>query len=148
MHKVTELGRPAEVLLVEDDYDDVELTRACFDRVKFDVNLNHVDNGQKCLDYLRGEGEFGNATRPDIILLDVNLPVLDGRETLLSLKADARFVAIPVIVLTTSSSSRDIVDMYQNHCSAYIVKPLNFTRFQETIQKLSEFWFELIVLPS
>tara|TARA_R110002110_G_scaffold116055_1_gene287370 strand:+ start:149 stop:595 length:447 start_codon:yes stop_codon:yes gene_type:complete len=147
MHKLTELGRPAEVLLVEDDYDDVELTRASFDRIKFDVNMSHVDNGQKCLDYLRGEGQFVNATRPDLILLDVNLPVLDGRETLANIKADKRFVAIPVIVLTTSSSTKDIVDMYQHQCSAYLVKPLNFTRFQDSIRQLSEFWFELIVLP-
>ncbi len=148
MRRLSELGRPAEVLLVEDDYDDVELTRASFAGAKFRVNLHHAADGQECMSFLAQEGKFKDAIRPDIILLDLNLPVMDGRETLVKIKEDDRYRNIPVIVLTTSSNGKDVIEMYRQHCSAYLIKPLDYVKFQDCIRQVTNFWFELVVLPN
>ncbi|MFZ5862931.1 MAG: response regulator [Nitrospirota bacterium] len=140
-------GKPAEILLVEDNADDVLLTRQGFKRAKFLVNLHHVENGEECMAFLRKQGQYANAPTPDIILLDLNMPVMDGREVLTAMVADTNLSHLPVVVLTTSSNDQDILKMYKLRCSSYIVKPVDFDQFQHVIQGISDYWFTLVVLP-
>ena len=140
--------RPAEILLVEDNEHDVVLTRESFSRAKFLVNLHHVDNGEECMAFLRKEGKHAAAKTPDLILLDLNLPIMDGREVLAEINADASLRHIPVVVLTTSAAERDIFDMYQLRCSSYIVKPVDFEQFQRVIGDFGNYWFTVVVLPA
>lgn len=139
--------RPAEVLLVEDNMGDILLTREGFKRSGYPVNLHHVENGEDCLAFLRKEGPFADAPTPDLILLDLNMPVMDGREVLKTLVADDRFRHLPVVVLTTSANEQDIQEMYELRCSSYIVKPLDFEEFQRIIQVIAEYWFTVATLP-
>jgi two-component system response regulator len=140
-------SRPAEILLVEDNEHDVVLTRESFSRAKFLVNLHHVDNGEECMAFLRKQGKHAAAKTPDMILLDLNLPIMDGREVLAEINADASLRHIPVVVLTTSAAERDISDMYQLRCSSYIVKPVDFEQFQRVIGDFGNYWFTVVVLP-
>jgi two-component system response regulator len=140
-------SRPAEVLLVEDNENDVELTREGFRRAKLTVNLHRVEHGQLCMDFLRKEGAYSNAPTPDLILLDVNMPVMNGREVLGEIVKDEALRQLPVVILTTSSSDRDVLDMYKLRCSSYITKPVDFVQFQRIIQDFSDYWFTLVVLP-
>ncbi|MEO7425269.1 MAG: response regulator [Fibrobacteria bacterium] len=140
-------SRPAEVLLVEDNEQDVVLTREGFKRAKFLVNLHHVEDGEECLAFLRKQGKFADAPSPDLILLDINLPVMDGREVLAEIVRDENLKAIPVVVLTTSSAESDILDMYKLRCSSYITKPVDFEQFQRLVNELGNYWFTLVVLP-
>jgi two-component system response regulator len=140
-------SRPAEVLLVEDNEQDVVLTREGFKRAKFLVNLHHVEDGEECLAFLRKQGKFADAPTPDLILLDINLPVMDGREVLAEIVRDQKLKAIPVVVLTTSSAESDILDMYKLRCSSYITKPVDFEQFQRLVNGLGDYWFTLVVLP-
>lgn len=140
-------SRPAEVLLVEDNEQDVVLTREGFKRAKFLVNLHHVEDGEECLAFLRKEGRFSDSPTPDLILLDINLPVMDGREVLAEIIKDQRLKAIPVVVLTTSSAETDILEMYKLRCSSYITKPVDFEQFQKLVNELGNYWFTLVVLP-
>lgn len=139
--------RPSEVLLVEDNMGDILLTREGFKRSNFPVNLQHVENGEECLAFLRKEGAFANAPTPDLILLDLNMPVMDGREVLKTLVADPKFRHLPVVVLTTSANEQDVQEMYHLRCSTYIVKPLDFEEFQRIIQVIAEYWFTVATLP-
>ncbi|HZX31931.1 MAG TPA: response regulator [Rhodocyclaceae bacterium] len=139
--------RPAEVLLVEDNMGDILLTREGFKRSGYPVNLHHVENGEDCLAFLRKEGAFADAPTPDLILLDLNMPVMDGREVLKTLVADERFRHVPVVVLTTSANEQDIQEMYGLRTSSYIVKPLDFEEFQRIIQIIAEYWFTVATLP-
>lgn len=139
--------RSAEVLLVEDNMGDILLTREGFKRSSFPVNLHHVENGEDCLSFLKKEGSFADAPTPDLILLDLNMPVMDGREVMKVLVADARFRHVPVVVLTTSANEQDIQEMYELRCSTYIVKPLDFEEFQRIIQVIAEYWFTIATLP-
>ena len=144
---ITSGGRPADVLLVEDDENDVLITRKGFEEAKLVLNLYHVENGLKCLEFLRKEGEYMGAPTPDLILLDLNMPVLDGRQVLAEIVKDEKLRKIPVVVLTTSKAEQDVLDMYQLRCSSYIVKPVDFNQFQEVIQQLRDYWFTVVVLP-
>lgn len=139
--------RPAEILLVEDNEDDVILTREAFIASKFVLNLHHVDNGEKCLAFLRKQPPYQDAPTPDVILLDLNLPVMDGREVLAEIVKDDALRHLPVVVLTTSSSDSDILKMYALRCSSYIVKPLGFENFVDAITKLGNYWLTIVVLP-
>lgn len=139
--------RPAEVLLVEDNLGDVLLTREGFKRCRISVQLHHVENGEDCLAFLKKEAPYGDAPTPDLILLDLNMPVMDGREVLRALVADAEFRHLPVVVLTTSANEKDIHEMYELRCSSYIVKPLDFEEFQRIIQVIAEYWFTVATLP-
>ena len=141
-------GRPAEVLLVEDNDNDVYITRKGFDEAKLTLNLHHVSNGEECMEFLRKEGRFTNVPTPDLILLDLNMPVMDGREVLSEIVKDEQLRKLPVVVLTTSHGEQDILDMYNLRCSSYIVKPVDFSQFQRVIQQLSDYWFTVVVLPS
>lgn len=146
--KIMETGRPAVVLLVEDNDDDVVLTRRGFERAKLSVNLHHVENGRECMAFLRNEGEYADAPTPDLILLDLNMPVMDGREVLEEIVKDDELRKLPVIILTTSSAESDLLHMYNLRCSSYITKPVDFKQFQQVINKIGEYWFTIVVLPN
>jgi two-component system, chemotaxis family, response regulator Rcp1 len=139
--------RVAEVLLVEDNEDDVILTRESFRLAKLIVNLHVVENGKECMDFLRHKPPFENAPRVDLMLLDLNMPVMDGREVLTAINADEALHHLPVIVLTTSATEVDILKMYKLRCNSYIVKPVRFEEFVEVIKTLGEYWLALVALP-
>src|SRR5580658_2569031 len=115
-------GRPAEILLAEDNENDVELTRLAFKMSKLLLNLHHVRDGEECMAFLRKQGKYSNAPTPDLMLLDLNMPRKDGREVLAEVVADTTLNAIPVVVLTTSSQDEEILKLYKLRCSSYIVK--------------------------
>lgn len=140
-------SRVAEILLVEDNEDDVFLTREAFDAASLRVNLNHVDNGEKCLQYLRQQGPYAHATMPDLILLDMHMPVMDGHQVLTEIVKDERLCHIPVVVLTTSYEAADVQKMYKLRCNSYITKPLDFDSFVKAIAQLTGYWLTVVVLP-
>lgn len=141
-------GRPAEVLLVEDDDNDAELTRIGFERAKFAVNLHHVGDGEQCIAFLRKEGQYARSPTPDLVLLDLNMPRMDGREVLEAMSRDDRLQHLPVVVLTSSEAESDVLASYKLRCRSYIVKPLGFENFARAIRTLGEYWFTLVILPT
>jgi chemotaxis family two-component system response regulator Rcp1 len=141
-------GRPAEILLAEDNENDVELTRLAFKRCKLMLNLHHVPDGEECMAFLRRQGKYSNAPTPDLILLDLNMPRMDGREVLAELVADKILSAIPVVVLTTSAHDEEILKLYKLRCSSYIIKPVDFTQFVRAVGLIAEYWFTVVVLPT
>ncbi|WP_027005058.1 response regulator [Conexibacter woesei] len=141
-------GQPIEVLLVEDDPGDVLLIREAFEFNKVHNNLNVVNDGEQALAYLRQEGEYARSLRPDLILLDLNLPRKDGREVLAEVKADERLRAIPVVVLTTSEAEEDVLKSYQLHANAYVTKPVDFERFVAIVRQIDDFFVSVVRLPS
>jgi len=140
-------GTPIEVLLVEDDPGDVLMTQEAFEEHKVSNRLTVVSDGAEALAYLRREGEFADAVRPDLILLDLNLPRRDGREVLAEIKKDEELGQIPVVVLTTSSADEDILSSYQLHANAYVTKPVDFERFITVIRQIDEFFVSVVRLP-
>lgn len=148
MSNLPSSGWPAEVLLVEDNDNDVELTKIGFQRAKFAVNLRHVANGEECMAFLRKEGKYADALTPDLLLLDLNMPRMDGREVLEEVGRDDRFKHLPIVVLTSSEAERDVLMAYRLRCSSYIVKPIGFENFAKVIQSLADYWFALVVLPT
>lgn len=140
-------GTPIEVLLVEDDPGDVLMTQEAFREHKVHNRLTVVSDGAEALAYLRREGEFEDAVRPDLILLDLNLPRRDGREVLEEIKKDDELGRIPVVVLTTSSADEDILRSYQLHANAYVTKPVDFERFIAVIRQIDEFFVTVVKLP-
>lgn len=140
-------SRPAEILLVEDNENDVILTQEGFKRSKLLVHLHHVKNGEECMAFLRKQGEYAGVPTPDLILLDLNMPRMDGREVLAELLADQNLRHLPVVILTTSSEDREVLRMYKLRCSSYIVKPVDFEQFLRVIRSISEYWFTVVVLP-
>jgi len=141
------LGRPVEILLVEDNPGDVDLTRETLQDSKLLNHMNVVGNGVEAMAYLRRQGKYAEATRPDLILLDLNLPKKDGREVLAEVKADDRLRRIPVVVLTTSSAEQDILQTYDLHANCYITKPVNLDQFSAVVRAIKEFWFTIVKLP-
>lgn len=139
--------RPIEILLVEDDPGDVELTRETLVESKVMLNLNVASDGIEALAYLRKEGSFAEAVTPDLLLLDLNLPRKDGREVLEEVKADPQLRSIPVIVLTTSQAEEDILRSYGLGANCYIPKPVGFEQFTEVVRSIEEFWFTVVRLP-
>jgi chemotaxis family two-component system response regulator Rcp1 len=140
-------SRPAEVLLAEGNENDVELTRQGFKRCKLVLNLHHVKDGEECMAFLRKQRKYCDAPTPDLLLLDLNMPRMDGREVLAELVADESLNAIPVVVLTTSAGDEEIPKMYRMRCTSYIIKPLDFTQFLHVIRSIAEYWFTVVVLP-
>jgi CheY-like chemotaxis protein len=138
---------PIEVLLVEDDPGDVLMTKEAFNEHKVPNRLNVVSDGAEALAYLRREGPYADAVRPDLVLLDLNLPRRDGREVLAEIKNDERLHQIPVIVLTTSEAEEDILCSYQLHANAYVTKPVDFERFINVIRQIDEFFVSVVKLP-
>jgi CheY-like chemotaxis protein len=141
-------GEPIEVLLVEDDPGDVLLIREAFEFNKVHNNLNVVSDGEQALAYLRGEGDYAGASRPDLVLLDLNLPRKDGREVLAEAKADPALRAIPIVVLTTSEAEEDVLKSYQLHANAYVTKPVDFERFVSIVRQIDDFFVSVVRLPS
>jgi CheY-like chemotaxis protein len=140
-------ARPVEILLVEDDPGDVLITREAIEGSKFANNLNVVSNGELALAYLRREAPYEDAVRPGLILLDLNLPRLDGREVLAQVKQDPNLRRIPVVVLTTSSADQDIVRSYDLHANAYVTKPVDFDQFMSVVRQVDEFFISIVSLP-
>jgi CheY-like chemotaxis protein len=141
-------GQPIEVLLVEDDPGDVLLIREAFDFNKVHNNLNVVSDGEQALDYLRGTGDYADRTRPDLVLLDLNLPRKDGREVLADVKSDPDLRTIPIVVLTTSEAEEDVLKSYQLHANAYVTKPVDFERFVSIVRQIDDFFVSVVRLPS
>jgi CheY-like chemotaxis protein len=141
-------GQPIEVLLVEDDPGDILLIREAFEFNKVHNNLNVVNDGEQALEYLRNEGEYADQLRPDLVLLDLNLPRKDGREVLAEVKSDERLRAIPIVVLTTSEAEEDVLKSYQLHANAYVTKPVDFERFISIVRQIDDFFVSVVRLPS
>ena len=140
-------ARVINVLLVEDDPGDVLMTREAFEEYLHN-RLDVVSDGSEALAYLRREGEYADAPRPDLILLDLNLPRRDGREVLAEIKADDSLRHIPVIVLTTSRADEDVLRSYQLHANAYVTKPVDFDGFIEAIRQIDHFFVSVVQLPT
>jgi two-component system, chemotaxis family, response regulator Rcp1 len=142
------LGKPVDILLVEDNPGDVRLTQEAFRDARMEVKLNVVMDGEEALKYLHRQPPYEDATRPDFILLDLNIPKKDGREVLEEIKKDPVLRYVPVVVLTTSNAEQDIVKTYNLNVNAYINKPVDFERFFDIVQKIEEFWLMTAILPS
>ena len=139
--------RAIEILMVEDSPIDVLMAREALDQAKVLNNLSVAENGVEAMAFLRKEGKYCDAPRPDLIFLDLNMPRKDGREVLQELKADPRLKVIPVVVLTTSKAEEDIVKTYGLHANCYITKPVDFERFAEVVKTVQDFWFTIVTLP-
>ena len=139
--------REVEVLLVEDDPGDVVLVKEAFKDFKLRNNLHCVSDGEEALRFLRGEGEHAGAPRPDLVLLDLNLPRMDGREVLRAVKGDEALRSIPIVVLTTSEAEEDVLRSYDLHANAYVTKPVDFERFIEVVRQIDEFFVSVVRLP-
>ncbi len=137
-----------EILLVEDNPGDVRLTQLALQENKLKNNLNVVYDGEQALLFLHRQGEYADAPRPDIILLDLNLPRKDGREVLAEIKEDQNLKCIPVVVLTTSEDDKDILMTYNLHANCFITKPVDLHRFIEIVKTIEGFWFQIVKLPS
>jgi CheY-like chemotaxis protein len=144
---VREEGTAIEVLLVEDDPGDVLMTQEAFEEHKVHNRLTVVSDGAEALAYLRREGVYADAVRPDLILLDLNLPRRDGREVLAEVKKDDELCQIPVVVLTTSAADEDVLRSYQLHANAYVTKPVDFERFIAVIRQIDDFFVSVVKLP-
>lgn len=136
-----------EVLLVEDDPGDVLMTREAFEEHKVANRLSVVSDGVSAMAFLRREGEHAGAPRPDLVLLDLNLPRMDGREVLAAVKADEELRHIPVVVLTTSEAEEDVLRSYSLHANAYVTKPVDFERFIEVVRQIDDFFVSVVRLP-
>ena len=136
-----------EILLVEDNPADVRLTQEALRESKLSNRLHAVGDGEQALRFLRREGEHAESPRPDLVLLDLNLPRLSGREVLAQVKADPDLRRIPVVVLTTSEAEEDIVRSYDLHANAYVRKPVDFHRFTDVVRLIEDFWFTVVKLP-
>jgi CheY-like chemotaxis protein len=140
-------ARPIDILLVEDNPGDVRLTIEALKDGKVRNRLNVVQDGVEAMAFLRQEGKYAGAPRPDVILLDLNLPKKDGREVLAEIKADEHLRRIPVVVLTTSSSEQDILKTYDLHANCYITKPVDLEQFIEVVKGIEDFWLTVVKLP-
>ena len=140
-------GHPVELLLVEDSPADVLMTKEGLARAKVHNKLTVVRDGVEALAFLRHEDPFTKATRPDLILLDLNLPRKDGREVLAEIKTDPSLRSIPVVILTTSKAEEDILRAYGLHANCYITKPVDFSGFVQMVRTLNDFWFTVVTLP-
>lgn len=140
--------RPIEILLVEDNPGDVDLTITALREGRVQNNLHVASDGLEALAYLRREGKYADAVRPDIILLDLNLPKKDGREVLTEIKADPGLRSIPVVILTTSNDEEDVLSSYSKYVNCYINKPVDFDQFITIVQSIENFWLTIVTLPS
>jgi CheY-like chemotaxis protein len=141
------LGRPIEILLVEDNPGDVRLTQEALREGKLLINLRVVAEGAAALAFLRREGKYADAPRPDLILLDLNLPKKDGREVLAAIKSDEDLHRIPVVVLTISQAEEDILKSYNLNANCYISKPVDLAQFIRVVKSIEDFWLTIVKLP-
>jgi two-component system, chemotaxis family, response regulator Rcp1 len=147
MNEVLVHGRPAVILLAEDNENDVEITKLGFVRAKLAVDLHHVANGEECMAFLRKEGRYAASPTPDIIMLDLNMPRMDGLEVMEAIGKDDRLKHLVIVVLTSSNADEDVLRAYKLRCSSYLVKPIKFEAFTKMIQSLGDYWFALVTLP-
>lgn len=143
----TEMGKPVEILMIEDNLGDVRLTTEALRETKVRNNLNVVGDGEEALAFLHREGKYANAPRPDLILLDLNLPKKDGREVLEVIKSNEDLGRIPVVILTTSRAEEDILRTYNLHANCYITKPVGLDQFVKVVQSIEAFWLTIVKLP-
>ena len=139
--------RPIEILLVEDSPSDAEFTIEALKEAKVRNHLSLVEDGVQAMEFLRRQGQYTSAPRPDLIMLDLNLPRKDGREVLAELKADDHLKMIPVVVLTTSRAEEDVLRAYQLHANCYITKPVDFQQFLSVVRSIESFWLFVVTLP-
>ena len=147
MTKITERARSAQVLLIEDNRGDAVLTRRAFRRARIANEITVAETGEKGLSILRREGEFAGAPRPDLILLDLNLPYMHGQDFLTQVKTDPDLKRIPVVVLSSSAAESDIIGSYNRHANGYITKPLTTDTYDDIVERLEQYWFGLVQLP-
>jgi CheY-like chemotaxis protein len=147
MTAIGETGMPTEVLLVEDSPGDVRLTQEAFRDANRSIHLHVVSDGVEAMAFLRREGTHGRAPRPDIILLDLNLPKMDGREVLAHIKGDDSLKMIPTVILTTSDAEADIAKCYQLHANCYLKKPVQLDAFELLVKSINDFWLTKVELP-
>lgn len=140
-------GTPIEVLLVEDSPGDVRLTKEALKEGKVLNNLHVVMDGVEATAFLRRQGEYANAVRPDLILLDLNLPMKNGQEVLADIKGDPDLKRIPVVILTVSKAEEDILNTYNHHANCYITKPVDLSQFLEVVKSIEDFWLSIVKLP-
>ena len=140
-------ARPIEILLIEDSPSDAALTIEALQAGKIVNNLNRVADGVEAMAYLRKQGEFTESSRPDLIMLDLNLPKKDGREVLQELKSDPSLKLIPVIVLTTSRADKDVLQSYALNANCFITKPVDFQQFIDVVRSIERFWLSVVTLP-
>ncbi len=139
--------QPIDILLVEDNPGDVRLTQEILKESKVRNNLMVVGNGADALGFLRRQGSYRDATRPDLILLDLNLPKMDGRELLAEIKEDPELKRIPVVILTTSKAEQDVLETYNLHANCYISKPIGLEQFVKVVRSIENFWLAIVKLP-
>ncbi|MFC8532151.1 response regulator [Nocardia sp. NPDC057227] len=144
---MTSSGEPIDILLVEDDPGDELMTREAFEDNKIGNNLYVAHDGEEALDFLYRKGPWGEAPRPDLILLDLNLPKYDGRQVLERIKSDPDLASIPVVVLTTSAAEEDILRSYKLHANAYVTKPVDLDQFVAAIKQIDDFFVQVVRLP-
>jgi two-component system, chemotaxis family, response regulator Rcp1 len=147
MESIGERAIPIEILLVEDSPGDVRLTREAFKDANVHTNLHAVSDGAEAMALLGREGKHADAPRPDLILLDLNLPKKDGREVLAEIKGNPKWQTIPVVILTTSASEEDILKSYVLHANCYITKPVNLDGFLKVVKSIENFWLSVVKLP-
>lgn len=141
------MAKPIEILLVEDNPGDVRLTREAFKEGKVLNNLSVVEDGAEAMAFLRQQGKYADVPRPDLILLDLNLPKKDGREVLPEIKEDTNLKRIPVVVLTTSKAEQDILKTYNLHANCYVTKPVDLEQFISVVRFVQHFWLSIVKLP-
>jgi CheY-like chemotaxis protein len=141
------LVKSINILLVEDNPGDADLAREALSDSKMNNALQVVDDGEKAMAYLRREGSYHDAPRPDLILLDLNLPKKDGRQVLAEIKSDPGLMRIPVVILTTSRAEEDVLKSYNLHANCYITKPIDLGQFLRVVRSIEDFWLSIVVLP-
>jgi CheY-like chemotaxis protein len=139
--------RSLQILVVDDDDADALMISEALEGAEVDTEVRRVADGREALDYLHREAPYTDASRPDLILLDLNMPRMDGRETLAAIKADDTLKAIPVVILTTSGAEPDIVSSYQHRANAYVTKPFGLDEFEDTVRQIDRFYRDVAVLP-
>ena len=142
-----EVARTVHILLVEDNTGDIRLTREALKEAKVRNRLDAVMDGEEAMAYLRKRGEYARATKPDVIMLDLNLPKKDGLEILKEIKEDPNLRRIPVVVVTTSKAEQDIVKCYDLHANCYVTKPVDLAQFLEVVRSIEDFWLTIVKLP-
>ena len=140
-------GDPVEILLAEDNPGDVRLTEKALEKGKIVNNLHVVEDGVEAIEFLRQEGEYADVPRPDLMLLDLNMPRMDGQEVLAEMDENPELRRIPVVVLTSSEAEEDIVQSYELNANAYLTKPVDFDGFMDVIESVEEFWLAVVKLP-
>ena len=148
MSPLSDPDRPVETLLVEDNEADIRLTREVFADGRFLNKLSVVRDGEEAMAFLKRRAPYANAPRPDLVLLDLNLPRKDGREVLAEMKNDEELRRIPVVILTTSRAEADVVRTYELHANCYIVKPVDLSQFISVVRSIEDFWLKLVRLPT